>query len=185
MAIRKIARMGHPVLRQVAAPVPRDLIKSPRFRTLVQDLRDTMEDADGAGLAAPQIHEPWRVVILTLDEETGPRVWFNPRLSPRTEELKTTWEGCLSVPGMRGQVSRPVEVEVEAIDERGRDVHLLLKGFAAVVAQHECDHLDGVLYVDRALPRTLSFLEEYRRYALRPSEGAEGEEDGGEAEEES
>lgn len=174
MAILKVAQLGHPVLRRVAAPVAPEEIGSAELDRLILDMLETCEEYDGAGLAAPQVHVSKRVVVLDLGDEVGLRVWINPEIVPMTEELVTTTEGCLSVTGLRAAVARPGRVRVSAVDPRGRAVRLELAGFPAVVAQHECDHLDGVLYVDRCDTRTLSFLEEYRRY--RPQVATEGEE---------
>jgi len=167
MSIRKIARMGHPVLRAVAEPVPPEEIGSVRIQTVIADLLETVDDAEGAGLAAPQIHESLRIVALCFDE-AGMRVWINPELTPFEEPDGGghifTFEGCLSVPDLRGLVGRAGRVGVRALERDGSPVELELEGFPAVIAQHECAHLAGVLYVDRAVPRTLSFLDEYRRY---------------------
>ena len=165
MSILKVARMGHPVLRRVADPVPPEAIRSAPVQRLIDDMLETVDEYDGAGLAAPQVHASVRVVVLALDE-AGMRVWINPVLTPLTEERHTSVEGCLSVPELRGRVSRPAAVEVRAFDRAGAPIHLELEGFPAVVAQHECDHLDGVLYVDKAEPQSLMFLEEFRRYGL-------------------
>lgn len=163
MAILKVARLGHPALRRIADPVPPEDILSPEIQGLIGDLLDTVDEYDGAGLAAPQVHVSLRVVVLSLGGE-GLRVWINPVLRTLTDDLHTSAEGCLSVPGLRGRVSRPAAVEVRALDHQGRPVHLELRGFPAVVAQHECDHLDGVIYVDKVEPGTLMFLEEFGRY---------------------
>src|SRR5688572_8049197 len=111
MAILNVARLGHPVLRQVAEPVPPEAVRSPEIQRLVRDLLETVREYDGAGLAAPQAHVSLRVVVLRFDE-AGMRVWINPELTPLTEELVYSVEGCLSVPGLRGLVGRPGRVEV-------------------------------------------------------------------------
>ena len=134
---------------------------------------DTVVEYDGVGLAAPQVHHSVRLVLLALDPEEGFEAWINPILTPTTEEEMITTEGCLSVPDLRGDVSRPTGVRVEAYDHQGQHFVRHLDGFEAVVAQHECDHLDGVLYVDKADTKSLAFLSEFRRYAT-----AESEEDG-------
>jgi peptide deformylase len=183
MAIRKVARMGHPVLRQKAEPVPEDRVTSPEVQAIIDDLLVTMVEYDGAGLAAPQIHEPVRIVIAVLDEEMGPQIWVNPVITPLGDEMISSYEGCLSVPGLRGAVARHAEIDVRALDRAGKKLHLHLRGFPAVVAQHECDHLDGILYVDKADPETLTFLEEYRRFGPWPLEETEGDVEGTESEE--
>ena len=165
MSILKVARMGNPVLRRVADPIPPEHISTPTVQRLIQDMLDTVLEYDGVGLAAPQVHESVRLVLLCLDPEEGFEAWINPVLTPTTSDELITTEGCLSVPGLRGDVSRPCGVKVEAYDHQGQFFERHLEGFSAVVAQHECDHLDGVLYVDKVDTRTLSFLEEFRRYA--------------------
>ena len=179
MAILKVAQLGHPVLRRVADPVPPAEIKSPEIQRLIADMLETVEEQDGAGLAAPQVHVSKRVVVLSLTDDEGMRVWINPEITALTDELIESWEGCLSVAGLRASVARVERIRVKAYDQTGRAVHLELVGFPAIVAQHECD-LDGVLYVDRCDPRTLSFLPEYRKYGPYSASGStdEGEEDG-------
>jgi len=164
MAILKVARMGHPVLRLVAEPVSPANIGNPAFQRFCDDLLETMHEYDGAGLAAPQVHVPLRVAVLSLDGEREPRFFVNPVVTPIGETTTRTWEGCLSVPGMRGPVERPDTVHVRALGRDGTVYDEVLDGFSAVVVQHEFDHLDGVLYVDKALPRSLVFLDEYRRW---------------------
>jgi len=177
MAILKIARLGHPVLRRVADPIDPEAVRSAAVQRLIRDLLDTVDEADGAGLAAPQVHASLRVVVLQLDPEVGMEVWVNPELTATTEDEVLTFEGCLSVPGLRGLVARPAEVHVRALDHNGVPFERHLEGFPAVVAQHECDHLDGVLYVDKVEPKTLTFVEEHRRYG-RLLWGPESDDDG-------
>ncbi|MGD0189434.1 MAG: peptide deformylase [Rhizomicrobium sp.] len=162
MAILKIARMGHPVLAQRAEPVmdPADL----EIRRLVQDMIETMIDANGAGLAAPQVHVPLRLVVFQapegrsdpgLSEEerydhTAPlTVLINPDIEVIGRDLEGGWEGCLSVPGMRGYVERPWHIRYRGVDLEGRAIERSAKGFHARVVQHECDHLNGILYPQR------------------------------------
>jgi peptide deformylase len=164
MAILKVARLGHPILRQVATALTAEQIESTAFQQLCDDMLDTLYDYDGAGLAAPQVHESVRVVVLELPGENGPEFFVNPKITPLSDEQASSWEGCLSVPEMRGLVQRSAHVRIEALDRQGRPKAYELGGFPAVVVQHECDHLDGVLYVDKADPRSLAFVEEYRRY---------------------
>ena len=165
MSILKIARLGHPVLRQVAAPVDPAELGGPELSRLIADMLETVDAADGAGLAAPQVHVSKRVVVLQLSRTRGMEVWINPVLTPLTDERLASTEGCLSVPGLLGVVARPAAVRVEALRPDGSPLLLELEGFAAVVAQHECDHLDGVIYVDKVEPHTLGFAEELRRAA--------------------
>ncbi len=165
MAILKVARMGNPILRRVAEPIPVEQITSPEVQGLIADMLDTVVEYNGVGLAAPQVHHSLRLVILSLDPEEGFEAWINPILTPTTTEETITTEGCLSVPDLRGDVSRPIGVRVEAYNHQGQHFVRHLEGFEAVVAQHECDHLDGVLYIDKADTKTLSFLDEFRRFA--------------------
>ncbi|MDP2316799.1 MAG: peptide deformylase [Pseudomonadota bacterium] len=175
MSILKVAHMGHPILREVAVPVPPERFASAEFQRFCDDLLESMYELDGAGLAAPQVHVSERVVVFELEEEDGPMFLVNPVITPLTEETAGGYEGCLSVPGMRGRVERVTAVRVECRDRHGKVLSFEAHGWAARVVQHECDHLDGVLYIDRADPKSLAFLPEFRRYGpLVPS--GDGEE---------
>lgn len=182
MAIRKIAQMGEPVLRRKADLVDPNEIGSPFIQTLIDDMIETMHDADGAGLAAPQVYESLQLCVIEVDQ--NPRypqfdsipltVLINPIVTPlaaigqdgklRAEDSFQMYEGCLSVPGMRGQVIRPRKVRVQALDRAGNALDFVWESFRAVVVQHETDHLLGTLYVDHADPKTLTFLREYERF---------------------
>lgn len=164
MAILRVAQMGHPVLRLAAQPVDPEEIPTDDFQRFLDDMLETMEEYDGAGLAAPQVHTSIRVVALTLDDDRGPEFLINPVVTPLSDLTTRTVEGCLSVHRLRAVVERPAHVRLEFLDRSARPWVLELKGFPAVVAQHECDHLDGTLYVDRADPVTLAFLDEYERF---------------------
>lgn len=164
MAILKIAQVGHPVLRLISREVTPEQLASPEFQRFLDDLLETMIEYDGAGLAAPQVHTPVRVAVLTLTEERGPEFFINPTITVLADTTRRTWEGCLSVEGMRGLVERPDHIRVEALDRDGAEKHLEIQGFGAVVLQHEFDHLDGVLYVDKIVPRSLVTLREFRRW---------------------
>jgi len=164
MAILKVAQLGHPILRMVSRDVEIAEIDSPVFQQFCDDLLATMLEYDGTGLAAPQVHTSLRVVVLSLDGDREPEFFVNPIIVPLSDETSTMMEGCLSIEGMRGRVERPNKVRIEALDRDGVPKAYELEGFPAVVVQHECDHLDGILYVDRADPRTLAFLSEYRRF---------------------
>jgi peptide deformylase len=175
MAVLKVARLGHPILRRVAEPVSPEAIAAPEIQRLIDDMLETMEDHDGAGLAAPQVHVSRRVVIYGVEE--NPRypdaeavpltVLINPRITPATEEQVEDWEGCLSVPDLRGMVPRFTRVRVEAYGRDGRPLRFTAEGFHARVVQHECDHLDGLVYLDRMRSMaTLSFLPEFQRDRL-------------------
>ena len=174
MAVRKIIRMGHPTLRKVAQPVAPAAIGTAAFARLLADMIDTLHDYGGVGLAAPQIDESIRLAIIEVPG--GPTrygevpslpltVFVNPRVQVIDETLNGVWEGCLSVPGLRGYVERPGGVRVDALDRQGQPQTLELSGFLATVLQHEFDHLDGKLYIDRlAAPAQLMFEEEFLRW---------------------
>ena len=175
MAILKIARMGHPVLRQVAPPVADPT--APRIRQLVADMIETLEDIAGAGLAAPQVHVSERVVIFKVPAErtTGRPLdtpselvaIVNPVIEPLGPERELGWEGCLSVPGLRGAVPRYARIRYRGHTPEGGTIDRSVEGFHARVVQHECDHLDGVLYLQRMTDhRLIAFVEEWQRYPI-------------------
>ena len=161
--------MGHPVLRERAQPLDKSDIKSASFQKLVDDMIDTMHEYHGVGLAAPQVHEDIRIFVALLEEEPGPKseavAVINPQIVPVSEDQTEGWEGCLSIPDIRGLVSRYTDITVRALDRKGKLVEIPLKQFAARVAQHETDHLDGILFLDRMTSmQSLTYLEEYSRY---------------------
>ena len=169
MSILKVARMGHPVLRERARPLEKSDIKSAVVQKLIDDLIDTMHEYHGVGLAGPQVHEGLRMFVALLDEEPDAKsaatVVINPEIIPTAPATEEGWEGCLSVPDIRGMVPRYTDITMKALDRDGRNVELKLKDFAARVAQHETDHLDGVLFFDRMKSmQSLTFLEEYSRF---------------------
>jgi peptide deformylase len=169
MSILKVARMGHPVLRERARLLDRADVRSPLIQKLIDDMIETMHEYHGVGLAAPQVHEGVRLFVALLDEEPHPKseaaVLINPEISPVSDAREEGWEGCLSIPDIRGMVPRYTEITVTALDRQGRKIELRLKDFPARVAQHETDHLDGVLFFDRMTSmRSLTFLDEYSRY---------------------
>ena len=147
MAILKIARMGHPVLRRAAEPVPDP--SAPEIRRLVRDMIETLEDIGGAGLAAPQIHESVRIAVLVLDEQTDPHIWINPVITPIGDEMISSYEGCLSVPGLYAPTVRAMRAAVEGFDVHGKPVRVEGTGLMARCLQHEVDHLDGKVFLDR------------------------------------
>ena len=171
MAVRRVIQMGHPLLREVSKPVAAEEFDTEAFQRLCDDLLETMLDYDGVGLAAPQIGVLKRVVVLELDDEEGPEFLVNPVIEVIADSSRFTWEGCLSVEGLRGRVERPDQVRVRAFDRDGSRKGYELHGYPAVVVQHECDHLDGVLYVDKVDPKTLAFMREYRRYGPLDEDG--------------
>lgn len=170
MAIRKVAVMGNPVLRAVAAPVPIETIASEPIQRLVIDMVETMHEYDGQGLAAPQVHESVRIIVMLWnfgeEEDAQIRCLINPKIKVLSQKTSAYWEGCLSVPGLRGLVARPNKISVEAYDQNAAPLSFVAEGYAATVVQHECDHLDGKLYVDRIsdLRTGFAFNREYSRF---------------------
>jgi peptide deformylase len=178
MAILKIARMGHPVLVQKAAPVADP--GAPEIRRLVADMMETMEDAPGVGLAAPQVHVPLRLFVFRVppergsgdpdDAEVGNTVLINPEIVPVGEEIRLHWEGCLSIPGLRGAVRRPWRARYRGLDCDGNVIEREVTGLHARVVQHEYDHLDGILYPMRMTDLSLfGFETELARFPPRPA----------------
>ena len=175
MAILKVARLGHPILREKARPVPVGEIRSAGIQQLIDDMVETMREYDGAGLAATQVHQPLQIAVIEVD--ANPRypdapgipltVVINPVVTALTEEMEEGWEGCLSVPDMRGMVPRVTAVRLQCYDREGNQVDLVAKDFFARVIQHETDHLHGIVYVDRMRDlRTLSHIAEWNKYWL-------------------
>jgi len=193
VAVREVLRMGNPTLRVKAQPVSLEELKSAEFKQLIQDMFETMEEEDGIGIAAPQIGVSKQVAIVGIPSE-NPRypelenseetegededgngfsimVVVNPKITITDPELSGVWEGCLSVPGLRGYVERPRAIKVDYTDLEGKTQTINVDGFAATVFQHELDHLDGVLYVDRITDKTkLSYIEEYIEFIDDESE---------------
>jgi peptide deformylase len=173
MSILKVARMGHPVLRAKARALDRRDIKTAAVQSLIDDLIDTMIEYHGVGLAAPQVHEGVRIFVATLDVDDSdktsePVVLINPEITPVGNDIVDGWEGCLSIPDIRGRVPRAREIAVRALDRSGDRIELVAQDYSARVIQHETDHLDGVLFFDRMRSfETLSFIDEYSRYWIR------------------
>ena len=174
MAILKIARMGHPVLLQRCEPVPDP--GAPEIRRLVADMMETMEDAPGVGLAAPQVYVPLRLFVFRVPGErreddpddlpVGNSVLINPELTLLSDERVLNWEGCLSIPGLRAGVPRSPRVRYRGVDCDGNVVEREVSGFHARIVQHEYDHLDGILYTMRMTDfRLFGFNEELNRRA--------------------
>jgi peptide deformylase len=191
MAILKIARMGHPVLARPSQPVADPT--APEIALLVGDMIDTLRDAGGVGLAAPQVHVPLRLAIFlvpearaaaeryrdagltdTMDPEEGPvplTVLINPEIEPLAEDRAVAVEGCLSLPGMAGEVPRFTRIRYSGLDLRGNRVERIAKGFHARVVQHECDHLDGILYPMRMTDLSrFGYAEEMRKPPIPPAD---------------
>jgi peptide deformylase len=180
MSILKVARLGHPVLRAKARAVDRTEIRSGELQKLIDDMIATMREYHGVGLAAPQVHAGLRLFVADLaqtGDETNPPeerdpsaenellTLINPEVAFVGREVVEDWEGCLSIPDVRGRVPRSREITVRAFDRRGERIELRAHDFSARVIQHETDHLDGILFVDRMRSlESLTFLEEYSRY---------------------
>ncbi len=167
MAVLQIAKLGNPVLRKVALPVELGEIKRPAFQQFIDDMFETMHDAQGIGLAAPQVSRSQQLVVMECAGEGGfPKtVLINPSIVFYGPNQVENWEGCLSVDGLRGQVVRPSMVRVKAIDRFGRPLDFEATGLYAVCIQHELDHLIGKLFLDRMTDfSTLTQLDEFETY---------------------
>jgi peptide deformylase len=175
MAVREICRMGHPALRAENRDLTRAEILSDEFQILIQDMQETMIARGGIGLAAPQIGINWKLAIIEIPEDNGYEqeapgdllIIVNPVLTVLDEKKQGLWEGCLSVPGLRGYVERPQKIRVDYLNEKAEEVTLEACDFLATVFQHELDHLFGTLYVDKLKdPKLLSFEEEFIQFEL-------------------
>lgn len=200
MSIRKVARMGHPVLRVKARDLTPEEIRSADFGRLLEDMVDTMEEYGGIGLAAPQIHESIAVAIIDYADDhpryseqseggdpesaDGPNsmplsVFINPKITVLDPVEQGFWEGCLSIPEIRGLVYRPRKIRVDFLDRDAKPRSVVAEGFLATVFQHELDHLAGTLFVDRIRYAPgispISFIEEYSRYHVPTRESEVGE----------
>ena len=186
MSILKIARMGHPVLRAKARSLHPSEIRTPKIQQLIDDMFETMKEYQGVGLAAPQVHESLRLFVAGFppaiadedadeldpeddddenDEDVPLMAVVNPEIEVVTRETVEDWEGCLSIPDIRGRVARARQIRVRAYDRTGRKIEMQASGFTARVIQHETDHLDGVLFFDRMKTfGSLTFLDEYGRF---------------------
>jgi peptide deformylase len=175
MAILKIATLGHPVLRKIARPLTREELRRPETQRFIDDLVETMFDANGAGIAANQVHEPIRICVVCVKD--NPRypykpnvpltILVNPELEPLTEETFDNYEGCLSVPNLRGVAPRVARVRLRAWDREGKLLDYEVKGLTAGTFQHELDHLDGKLFVDRVKDTTtLSTWQDFERFHM-------------------
>lgn len=172
MARRNVIRMGHPLLRELAKPLSKEEIL--HSSELIQDLFDTMAEEKGIGIAAPQIGVSLQVAIIALPkenprypeiEESDTYIIFNPEITILDETSQGYWEGCLSVPGLRGFVERPRKIRLDYLDQEAQAHQIELEGFLATVFQHELDHLFGILYVDRITDKSkLSFIEEFVQF---------------------
>jgi len=173
MAILKVAPLGNPILRQGAGEIPPDQISSAAVQALIRDMIETMKEYDGVGLAAVQVHEAKQLAVLEVaDNPRYPEkgniplaILINPGITPLSEEMEEDWEGCLSIADLRGKVPRYKTIQVLALDQNGRQLDFVASGFHARVIQHEWDHLQGKVYLDRMRGlSTLTYLKEYGRY---------------------
>ena len=174
MAIKDILKMGHPALREIAQSVPPKNIQSKAIQDIIIDMIDTLEETGGIGLAAPQIGESLRIVIIKIPEGSSSygevkgvplSIFINPEFAKIGQEEEARWEGCLSVPGLRGLVSRPQHLKLNYLNAIQEQKEIEIKGFLATVLQHECDHLDGILYIDRLVDsKHLSFESEFAEF---------------------
>jgi peptide deformylase len=180
MSFLKVARMGHPVLRARARAIERAELKQAAVQKLIDDMIDTMHEYHGVGLAAPQVHEGLRLFVaaITPQEEEPlppgdePMVFVNPVITPIDGEVVEDWEGCLSIPDIRGRVPRARAIKVSALDRHGSRIDVTSHDYPARVIQHETDHLDGVLFFDRMRTfESLTFLDEYARYWSKSEDG--------------
>ena len=178
MSVKKILRLGHPVLREIAKSVPDQDINSMYIQNTISNMIDTLEESGGIGLAAPQIGESLRIVIVKIPAgnskaygelaEVPLSIFINPIITPVGKETASYWEGCLSIPGLRGLVSRPQHIMFKFQSPYEKQENKEIRGFLATVLQHECDHLDGKLYVDHlADSRNLAYEEEYTEFIVR------------------
>ena len=178
MSILKVARIAHPVLRAPAKPVRKEAFRDRLFQKLIDDMRETMYEYEGVGLAAPQVHEGLRLAVIEVpgsDERARDEVPFmvlvNPVVTPLDDERESGWEGCLSVPDLRGVVPRLKRLRLEALDRHGKPYSVDASDFFARVIQHECDHLDGNVYLDRmADMRSLTFIKEFEDHVHKDEE---------------
>jgi peptide deformylase len=177
MPVRPIVRLGHPSLRTPARPAAPGEIASPEFQTLIDDMIETMREAKGVGLAAPQVGSETQLFVYEAaspPDRMDPiplQVVVNPMISPHSRELVYDWEGCLSIPDLRGLVPRHGEVRVQGLDRGGKPVDYVVSGFEARIVQHEYDHLNGVIFLDRMRDlRSLSYTTEWESYMAGENE---------------
>jgi peptide deformylase len=180
MSILKVARMGHPVLRTKARTVDKLELKNPTVQQFIENMIDTMYEYSGVGLAAPQVHEGLRVFVAMLDPDgrgEGDALTFvNPEITVIGDQTVEGWEGCLSIPDVRGRVPRAQHIKITALDRNAKRFELELKDFPARVVQHETDHLDGVLFLDRMRGfESLTYLDEYSRYHTKHADDEDDE----------
>lgn len=179
MAILKVARLGHPLIRKMCAPLAREEVRSPWVQQIIDDMVETMREYDGVGLAAPQVHVSKQIAVIEVKNssrypempEIPLTILINPRIASRSKKLAEGWEGCLSIPELRGLVPRNESLVLEAVDREGNAVKIEAKDFFARVIQHEWDHLQGGVFVDRMTNlKSLTHLSEFGRYWVEHAE---------------
>ena len=177
MAVLPIVRMGNPVLRTPAAPVPPEALAEAATQRWIDDMVETMHDADGVGLAAPQVGVAWQLFVYEAEDADDPAagiplaVVVNPMVEPMVGEQVFDWEGCLSIPDLRGLVPRHPALRLRGSDRHGRPVDRVVDGFEARIVQHEFDHLNGVLFLDRMRDlASLSFFDEWQEFLHDPAD---------------
>jgi peptide deformylase len=176
MALLPIVRLGHPALRTPASRIPPVELRSAAAQRLIDDMIETMRAAEGVGLAAPQVGVGWQLFVYEAAEEIPLRVLVNPAVEPEAGDPVVDWEGCLSIPDLRGLVPRHPAVRVRGLDRRGSPVDYRAEGFEARIVQHENDHLHGVVYLDRMTDfRSLAFLAEWHEHLVGGDETTDGE----------
>jgi peptide deformylase len=180
MSIRPIVRLGHPALRTPARALTSEQIGSAEIQGLIDDMIETMREARGVGLAAPQVGEELQLIVYLVPAQApGPpeiplQVVINPMLTPQAGELLYDWEGCLSIPDLRGLVPRHPAVRVQGLDRDGGTLDYVVSGFAARIVQHEFDHLNGVIFLDRMRDlRSLAYVDEWDRFVAAGGAHAE------------
>jgi peptide deformylase len=178
VSLLRISRLGHPVLREQALPVDPIEIQTPAFGQFVDDMVDTMRESDGVGLAAPQVYVSKRVMVIEV-KGPNPRypqmpgvpltVLINPQIVAHSAEMEEDWEGCLSIPDLRGRVPRWASVDVTALDRTGKPIQFTATGFFARIIQHELDHLDGIVFIERMQSlASLTYLAEFQKFWVKP-----------------
>jgi peptide deformylase len=182
MSILKVARMGHPVLRQKARAIEPKELKTVPLQKFIDDMIETMQEYSGVGLAAPQVHESVRVFVAHLDADGRgggePIAVINPDIEIVGTGVIEGWEGCLSIPDIRGRVPRAAQIRVTALDRHGKRIEINATDFPARVIQHETDHLNGILFFDRMRSfESLTFMEEFSRYHASKDDDADDEDD--------
>jgi peptide deformylase len=187
MSILKVARMGHPVLRQKARAVEKHELKSPAMQQFIDDMFETMREYSGVGLAAPQVHASLRVFVAHLDSEgrgeSAPIAIVNPEIEVVGDAIIEGWEGCLSIPDIRGRVPRSLVIKLNALDRHGRRISIAAREFPARVIQHEADHLDGILFFDRMRSfESLTYMDEFSRFHSKKNDDDDDDDDDNEEE---